>query len=52
MNTSNIWLTDKLVERLPLPERGKKVHYDGVHPRQGHTAGFGIRLSASGAMTT
>jgi integrase len=35
-------LTDAVVKRLPVPERGNKVHYDGS------VAGFGCRITAAG----
>jgi integrase len=36
-------LTDAIVKRLPRPEKGSKVHYDGDLP------GFGCRVTAAGA---
>ena len=43
-------LTDKVVQRLRLPERGVKVHYDApsANPKHVYVAGFGVRLSAGG----
>ena len=43
-------LTDKVVQRLALPKRGIKVHYDApsANPKHVYVAGFGLRLSAGG----
>jgi len=48
-----IWLTEKIVSDLPLPEQGIKVHWDAPDPRgkKGWTAGFGVRCSAGGSKT-
>src|SRR5262245_18119305 len=45
-----IWLTEKAVRDLPLPERGIALHWDAPDPKgkQGWTAGFGVRCSAGG----
>lgn len=37
-------LTDTIVKRLPLPERGSKVHYEG-----GAVPGFGVCVTAAGS---
>ena len=43
-------LSDKLVQRLALPERGIRVIYDAPssNPKHVYVPGFGIRLSAGG----
>jgi hypothetical protein len=37
-----VHLTDTVVRRLPTPEKGNKITYDGV-------GGFGVRVTAGGA---
>jgi integrase len=45
-----VWLTEKVVRDLPLPEQGIKITYDAADPKgkQGWTIGFGVRASAGG----
>lgn len=46
----NVWLTDKVVRDLPLPDQGYVLVRDQPDPRgkQGWTSGFGIRITAAG----
>jgi integrase len=42
-------LTDDLIRRLPLPEKGSRIVYDAPTPKgSDFTSGFGIRITAQG----
>jgi integrase len=49
-DTKGVWLTDKIVTAMPLPERGTVRVYDAADPKgkEGWTSGFGVRIAAGG----
>lgn len=40
------FLTNAVVEALPLPDKGQKLHWDSG---KGSVSGFGVRVTANGA---